>query len=439
MSGSGASITRRTALVWRMAVCVVISLLAAGCGMNAPDKADIDLKVMVESTLTPEVNSWLKEFARREGVELTIVETSAVEPDFQRRYEGYGELFRELAPDVYVGNPYFYERLAGEGVFLNLDALAIKDLDGLTDFHAPVLDWIRGQSGGALLALAPTFDTQVLFYNAELFETYGVPLPHDQMTWAEVWQLAARFAGIGAEEDEGPVYGFYDGYGGGLSSLVDLAQSTAGLTFLEWSGNDGRVVFDTPSWERVYETALAAHHSGAVLPDNPSGESAYALFKKGRIAMMTGSYALYRQMSEFNADMRWGIVTQPVDDADRESGALTASWLAAVSADSPQQEAAWQLLRYLCGADWAARFAGTAGGLQVRSPDSDGELRPFYMLRYRQSGGVGQGGLPPVFFAELAQLRRELLRQMADGEIGVSEGLQRMERSGQQLLELHGE
>lgn len=414
-----------------MIMCVALILWTSGCNIRNPLQADTELVIMVDDRLPPEVSSWLTHYEESAHVRLTVIEAAEHEPDFARRAERYAEIFAEIQPDVYLGNPYYYRQLAKEGLFLDLQALASQAYGDLTDFHAPVLEWLREQGGGDLLAVSPVFQSQALFYNRELFERFGIEPPQDRMSFGEILSLAGRFAGLTVDEE--PVYGFYDGATGRAEQLVSLAQDISGVQFLN-AAND-RILFDTPEWSRIYEMTVAAYRSGAVPHDLAQDESAYTRFNQGRIAMMLGDSSLYKQLRDYNHSLQWGLVSQPIDSDNRQMGRLTSGWLAAIRADSPHKEEAWSFLEYLWSEDWRDTFTDTLTGLPVRLEDRREQLEPFFMLGYLQRGSNRVDKLPQSFFAELSRMRSELLARMIEGELQVTDGLRDMEARGQELLD----
>jgi len=385
---------------------------------------------MVDDRLPPEVRSWLTHYEDTGHVRLTVVEAAGREADFARRAERDAEIFAEIQPDIYLGNPYYFRKLAKEGLFLDIHALASQTYGDLSGFHAPVLEWLREQGGGDLLAIAPVFQSQALFYNLELFEQFGIEPPQDRMSYEEILSLAGRFSGLTVDEEL--VYGFYDGATGSAEQLISLAQEISGVRYLN-AAND-RILFHTPEWLRIYEMTVTAYRTGAVPLDLAQGESAYTRFSNGRIAMMLGDYSLYKQLRDYNHSLQWGLVSQPVDSDNRQMGMLTSGWLAAIRADSPHTEEAWGFLQYLWSEDWRDTFADTLTGLPVRVGDRREQPESFYMLGYSQRGSNRVDEWPQSFISELSRMRSQLLVRMIDGELQVADGLRDMEAQGQQLL-----
>jgi len=414
-------------------LCVTLSLWTAGCSIRNPLKADTELVVMVDDRLPPEVRSWLTHYEDTEHVRLTVVEAAGREADFARRAERYAEIFAEVQPDIYLGNPYYYRQLAKEGLFLDIQAPAKQAYGDLSAFHAPVLEWLREQGGGDLLAVSPVFRSQALLYNIELFEQFGIEPPRDRMSYEEILSLAGRFSGLTVDEE--PVFGFYDGSTGSAEQLISLAQAISGVQYLDAA--NGRILFDTPEWTRIYEMTVTAYRTGAVPLEPAQGESAYTRFSNGRIAMMLGDYSLYKQLKDYNHSLQWGLVSQPVDSDNRQNGMLTSDWLAAIRADSPLTEEAWGFLQYLWSEDWRDTFADTLTGLPVRLGDRGEQPEPFLMLGYLRRGSSRADELPQSFLLELSRMRSQLLARMIEGELQVADGLRDMEAQGQQLLEQH--
>ena len=86
-----------------------------------------------------------------------------------------------------------------------------------------LLDYMKEMGGGKLYGLSPSFYSQVIFYNKDMFNKYGIPLPEDRMSWEKVFELAQRFPTDGAKDKR--VYGLSFGYNSDVYQLGSMLGS----------------------------------------------------------------------------------------------------------------------------------------------------------------------------------------------------------------------
>ncbi|WP_051107715.1 ABC transporter substrate-binding protein [Paenibacillus fonticola] len=126
------------------------------------------------------------------------------------------KFIEEEKPDVLLLGTNQYEKLAGEGKLYALDPLITQDKFDLEGINPSIVKLLRDKGGGSLYGLTPTFNSQALIYNVDLFQKYGIEPPTDSMSWEEVFALANRFSTNGGDQNR--VYGF------GLPDYSDYAD-----------------------------------------------------------------------------------------------------------------------------------------------------------------------------------------------------------------------
>lgn len=193
---------------WIIAVvCLVPAMLAAACsGSDSPSlfaDQEATLKVLHydESQFFREYGELL--YAKYPHLEIEVVSTNSLypsnpEPDFDYQ-EAFNRFVEERNPDLLMLAEYQYQEFYEHGRLLNLEPKIEADGYDIETIASGVIDLLRERAGGQLHGLAPSFNSQALFYNPALFDQYGIPHPTDHMTWEEVFELARQFPTGGIE------------------------------------------------------------------------------------------------------------------------------------------------------------------------------------------------------------------------------------------------
>ena len=91
-----------------------------------------------------------------------------------------------------------------------MDTYIEKDKYNLEGIYPGLIDMLKEIGGSKLYGLSPSFYGNAVLYNKDLFNKYGVDLPHDGMSWQDILDLARRFPTEGDEKTR--VYGYGDNY-----------------------------------------------------------------------------------------------------------------------------------------------------------------------------------------------------------------------------------
>lgn len=201
--------------------------------------------------------------------------------------------------------------------------------------------------GGKLLALPFFTDAGVLFYRRDLLEQYGFKPPK---TWAEL-EAAAR-AVVDKERAAGrrDMQGFVwqgKAYEGLTVNALEWVASSGGGTIVD---ADGKVTIDNPNAAHAIDRA--AGWIGTISPKgvlNYTEEEARGVFQSGdAVFMRNWPYAWALAQSEGSPVRgKVGVVALPAGDGGT-SAAVLGGWQMAVSKYSKHQEAAIDLVKYLC-------------------------------------------------------------------------------------------
>jgi multiple sugar transport system substrate-binding protein len=365
---------------------------------------------------------------------------SILEPDV------VGKMLEQDQPDVLLMNPQAYERMAGEGNLLALDTWIARDRFDLSSIDPGIMDSLRQLGGGMLYGLAPEVERMGLFFNRDLFETQGVPVPTDRMSWKDVLQLAARFPTDGSGDKR--IYGLSLPSPSTPGELIDLMGRTSGLRVI--GPDDQGLTLRTAGWQEIWSMALDAFKRGFVLWEKQKGNNP---FLTGQVAMTIQSFQFISQLREpGGADFSWDVVTEPVDLANPEvSATFNIPMIFAVNARSPSVEAAWELVKFINSKEIAAKQVRERPDIpllsrrqqlleRMKSTGLNANIEAFYKLKPGMRNLDPQEVMPLGFHKTLVELMDQEATEVLEKGKSLSEALQSLEKlAREELLRFKGE
>ncbi|CAM3649853.1 extracellular solute-binding protein [Cohnella lubricantis] len=372
------------------------------------------------------------------------------------------EYIEEYQPDILLLSPIEYERMALEGQLYPLEPVIKQDQFDLEGIHPGILNLLRGGGEHELFGLSPDFSSAALYYNANLFESLGIDPPTDAMSWEEVLQLANRVANADPNEK---IYGLTVDQSYSFQSYFSLLSemgSTENLSI--FSPDYTTMELDSPSWFHLIEQVVEASRSGALYmptesetspPGSGDGLTTQSLeeslkqnkFMLGESAMIAGSSNFKTELSMGKElygiePINWNLVTVPVDPNHRnQSGDLSLGSIFSINAKSPNVSAAWELLKYINGEEYAKLKSETviSGRLLSRvdyNADVDGRsMKPFYKLDPKPPGTSSIGEIPIAFFETFPGMFNEEIAAAIDHRLDLQEAIRRIQTKGQELLD----
>ncbi|CAM3741646.1 ABC transporter substrate-binding protein [Marinicrinis lubricantis] len=248
-------------LKWAMSVFLSFSIGMTGCTFGGNDAQVFDSEeIMTLKVMYYDEQSFFREYGNLFNMKYPNVniEVISTQPVYSHKgtdpKEALVELIETEKPDVIYSSGDYFEMLAGKGMLRELDPLIERDEYAMETYHQGVLDYIRETGDGRIYGLSPGFYVEAVYYNTDLFDTYGVKYPHDGMTWEELFQLAQRFGSVGSNAEQ--VYGLYleQFQYNGFISLVTQMGWTEKLSMLDADAK--KVTINTPAWKRIHESAL---------------------------------------------------------------------------------------------------------------------------------------------------------------------------------------
>jgi multiple sugar transport system substrate-binding protein len=263
------------------------------------------------------------------------------------------EMARGTAPDVFQGCCDFFPIWAQRGGTLNLSSYVESDLEQDTiDNWSPAQYQAFFLADGHQFGLPKYHGGLALYYNRDLFDEVGVDYPTDE--WNHDDYLDAMT--LLTKDRDG------DGRTDLWGSMVDIAWERIQVHVNGWGGH--LIDPQDPTLCRMADTeALAAmewirarmwdDRVMASFLDVQNMETRQA-FIAGRVAMVEdGSWALKDILA--NAPFRIGVAPFPAGPVRRVTLASTDGF--GIYARTRHPEAAWELLKFLCGEEYGRAMA----------------------------------------------------------------------------------
>ncbi|SYX83579.1 conserved protein of unknown function [Paenibacillus alvei] len=398
---------------------------------------DIDIEVISEAELFDEAE-------KNEAFNLT---------------EEKKKLLDKYKPDVLFLNESMFEAFAQEGRLYDIEPAISQDQYELDGFMPGLIDRLRAKGNGKLYGLTPSFETNVIYYNRNLFKKYQIEPPNGKMTWKELLDLAERFASV--ESGKKQVFGLYQTKGP-ASLMYDIAAASA-LKLVD--AKSGKLLIDSDGWKEAMKMTADAvrNHAAYAPPPMKEGEQLDGYeytgdylkqYSRSNEMFYMGQAAMTIQPPWFASFLRdipyysktpeidWGIAAAPVNPAKPdESAYVKLSEIYAISADSPNKRAAWEFVKFVNGPEMA-QVAGKAMSdtLPTRSDyfkDFRGrETDAFYLLKPMQVSGVSdKKSIPAGFHSEFDALLSDALNTVIEKEKTLDEAVAELQIKGQDILD----
>ncbi|MWC30765.1 ABC transporter substrate-binding protein [Paenibacillus sp. MMS18-CY102] len=409
----------------------IVCLSVSACSLGEEKQKDVHLKIMYWDT-----DSFNKRFGDRftkENPNITVEAVSMQQLLQSSNPNELNNLIEQQSPDILLLSDQVYGQMALDNRLLDLEPLMSEDGYALDGWNDSIVQELRAQGDGRLLGLAPTFRSKALYYNRKLFEQAGIPIPRDQMTWEETFQLAGRFGG-----SNNGLYGLYEpdfAFGQPYRLFSDIGR-TQGLTAIQPSQRT--VTLSSPQWLSIANLLHTAVQKKALYMGNGDSNGRDNLFLQGKATMaLDGDYLLEQIKNNPDVAGDIGLVTVPVDSAHADSTPyIFFDSIYAINANSEHAPEAWKLIRYITETtmkESSAMLAGLPAIMPAEAGDSN-SLEAFYKLQPIRSGSQ-RNAISPMLLNAFNQLANSKLSDIVSGKTEAEEGLLALSQEGQLLLQ----
>lgn len=272
----------------------------------------------------------------------------------------------------------------GQGAIVDLSPLFKQDkLDPGATFIDPAL--FQWQHDGKVGGLPVTTSADGLAYNVEVFEAAGLRLP--PVDPAATWWNMDTFLDYARKLTDPAKQQF--GFGGSLAG-ANTGGFTTGTYFGQgpWDEAQKKCLMDTPAFLRglqFWKDVRDVHRTqpSAAESEQIRGGQNINVFFTGKVAMQV------LLVTQAALPFKWAVATLPYSGpagSKNVSGRIHNHALLMGKTAPPEQEATWQLFRWLLAPENAGRFPRTAG--HVVSPLKQAAASDLSQRRYQEQLGV---------------------------------------------------
>lgn len=426
---------------------MLISLLLGGC-MNNADPAQVEPEKLVIGIKNKD--AYYAQFgdyiaAAFPDLNVEIVE---MDPDYANPVtdEQYEQMLKDAKPDLLVGYDIRYKRLADDGLLTDLTARMQGSKMREDEFYPGMFEKMKRDGGGSLYAVSPVLQASVLYYNADLFRKYYVPLPRNGMTMTDVVQLASQFARAGSNKDG--IVGYHQPFSSLPNQLLFSLSSREGGSPWPYNFQTGKVTVDTPAWRGLIKTVVDLYKNGTFQMQNIQGESKDGeiwygpddvsqadLFKKGKSAMTIGGYN-----DMIGLPFEVGSVTPPVSADNRSEDMGIYSYMA-IPAGAEHADTAWEVTAFMLS-DYMAKVRSglqDQSTLPTRKSYMNYDPNPVLPQLYAILPSIGQvysnNGYDARFMTLFNELEDREMMAAVKGEKSLDACIAAIQKEGQALMD----
>ena len=290
-------------------------------------------------------------------LEATIAAFEAIHPDIHVAYQtaSWDSYFTKLqtmvashtAPDAFELNYENFVTYASRGALADLDPLMKAD-EGFdaSIYNKRALDIFR--EDGKQFGLVESFSNVVLFYNKDLFDAAGVAYPSPDWTWDDELAAAEKLTDPdkGIWGDYAPIQ-FWEFY-------KTVAQNGGSIL----SPDKKTVTIDSPENIETLTWMIDKVNAYKVTPSDAQmgGQKSEDLFMADKLAMVRTGIWMFGTFQD--APFAWDIALEPGKTQKAHHFFANA---AAISANSPNKQAAYEWIKFLTSSRKAVEIRIAAG------------------------------------------------------------------------------
>jgi len=435
-------------LVIAIAVLALLSSVLAGCEKDkaASGLNNKVLKIAVDS-------EGFYDYAYRDYIEAAFpdleIRLIKMEPDRQVAVldKEYMEIIEKERPDLILSFTNRYEALVRANMLTDLSSRMTGSGMKEDDYYPGMLDSMKQLGGGTLYGLAPEFQSAVLYYNEDLFQKFGVDLPHDGMTLSDIYRLGTRFRDAGGGKEG--IVGFYEQFVDQPYDMISSFGSNEGLRKVDYT--NGKLIMDTPLWRSTIQTIIDLYKNGTLSLEGTKREivdgvvmytkeatEAGDLFGQGKAAMTTIYYQPERKYP-----FKVGAVTPPVASSDEGlSSGIYIFKTMSIPTVAENADAAWEVIRFMLSDRVAKTSAALEGGqgfsvnMNYAQYNTDPLVARIFQLRPFVEPTLPQGGWDfQKFYRSFSALVNEQIISAVKDGVSLDTVINKIQKDGQALMD----
>jgi len=353
----------------------------------------------------------------------------------------------EISSDIiFMNSIKKYNEMVEQNQLAPLSTFIQKDKEAFQSISKIVTSSLT-LNGGEIYGLAPAFISSGLYYNIDLFQQYNVPLPLNQMTWSELYELANQFPN--EQADGSRLYGFTSSYYKDVPiNLILRMGETEGLAYIDPQTN--KLNINTPKWIEIGKTVLNAIERNSIFNESEEalGEYGEEPIITGQSAMHIASYAtainfeLYNQQYE-DAAPQWGVVTVPINPLTPEySDSYRFDEIYGINALTQNKEAAWTFIKFIeTDPDYNRNVLnvlwqyGIPANESYRQDVSEIDLSPLYTLLPQQESYTPYESVNHEVINAFKTEAQLIIDEYLNGLLIIEECFAKIEGNGQLVVD----
>jgi len=307
----------------------------------------------------------------------------------------------------------------------------------LASFEPYLIDAIKQFGNGKLYGLPFENSTNVIYYNKDLFDKFGVAYPKDGMTWDELYDLAKRL-----NRSDGNVS--YTGFS--PSTNQTFITNQFGLPLID--PKTKKSTFNDPRWKRIVEGEFIQFAKESMYLDvaakyRKGGALNLANFNKDMVLAMYPSGPLLplvqpQEMSAFN----WDMAAMPTFPETKGVGYSAYPNYMSVTAMSKEKEMAMKVLAFLTSKEFQTTLSKSGNMTVLRDKaiqdvmGQDGvfkgkNYRAYFYNQFAPIGGKSDLDSKVPAYNSIVSL----LMKVANGELDTNTALRQAEEDVNKKIE----
>lgn len=332
-------------------------LLLAGCGSNNDSATGKPGTNAGDGPVEIEFWSFWGSGPRSEAVNKIITDFNEKQDDIvvKHVYQPWGDIWTKSLASVAAGNPpdviiqdiNSVKQRADANQAINLQPYIDKEDEEIESrFYPQLLDAATYED--EVYGLPFNTDTQVLFYNKDLFEKAGLDPETPPATWADLEEYASAL-----EEKDGDKWktiGFYPLWSTGEDVWAINADNGT-----SWFDSKDEVKINTPNKVESLQWVLDwQNHIGKSTVESYEAEFGAGIadpFVSELVAMRGQNINYFVELQQLDQDVNFGVALLP----EKTEGSGHYSWGGGFTAEIPygakNPDASWEFIKYLTSDD----------------------------------------------------------------------------------------
>ncbi|CAM3376479.1 ABC transporter substrate-binding protein [Marinicrinis lubricantis] len=324
---------------------------------------------------------------------------------------------------------FFYEVPENGFQYDMTELVETHDVD-LSRIDPAIMESMTANANGEIWGIPFTNTNLVLYYNKDIFDSFGVEYPKDGMTWDEMYDLAKQFN----QTRDGVDY-----VGLALSGHHVVKLNNFGMSYVD--PNTGLSTYDDERWKHVLDVLYT--------PAQDPGYQAFMAKKENKVAdsqdfydgkaAMLGTIQHHSGNPNFQrADFNWDMAAFPTYAENPGVGSQAYPEYMAIPSFSEHKDEAMEVIKYLISDEFQTELS-KKGAMTVLA---DPEIQAVY------GTGEYQGkNLEAAFYNEFAPVMvktvydneveravTQYVNDLALGKIDINTALRQAKEQGDQKI-----